>query len=105
MTSLEEKLLMAIPKKLTAAQKKFEKLEKSRGRLQNRLEALQLKVMSDPVLHSINQKFLELHPPIVSMFCPKCGASDRGNRMNGKPWCFKCDHPLSSKKSKREIKR
>jgi len=26
----------------------------------------------------------------TDLVCPVCGEPDRGNKMNGKPWCFKC---------------
>ncbi|GAH68856.1 unnamed protein product, partial [marine sediment metagenome] len=28
------------------------------------------------------------------LVCPVCGEGDEGNRMNGKPWCMKCNAPL-----------
>jgi RNA polymerase-binding transcription factor DksA len=34
--------------------------------------------------------------PVQNKFliCPECGQGDSGNRLNGKPWCFKCYSPL-----------
>ena len=30
----------------------------------------------------------------VGLVCPECGDSDHGNRMNGRPWCLRCNVPL-----------
>jgi len=32
--------------------------------------------------------------------CPHCHAPDRNNKMNGEPWCVRCDRPLTKKGSK-----
>jgi len=28
--------------------------------------------------------------------CPKCKENDKGNKLNGCPWCIKCNIPLES---------
>lgn len=32
-----------------------------------------------------------------ALICPVCGDSDKGSKMSGKPWCFKCNSPLMAK--------
>lgn len=38
---------------------------------------------------------------MITSFCSTCGDVDRGNKLNGKPWCFKCNLPLKMPKSYR----
>lgn len=61
----------------------------------SRAEELRRKHMANPNLREINQKFLERFMPEAVLCCPKCGEPDHGNRMNGEPWCFKCNSPFS----------
>lgn len=43
-------------------------------------------------LRKIAKPYMEMKPTeLLDVFCPKCGDRDRGNRRNGRPWCFKCD--------------
>lgn len=50
------------------------------------------RLMRDPALHEVERKPGGMTIP--KLICPKCGESDRGNRMNGKPWCFRCNVAL-----------
>lgn len=38
--------------------------------------------------------------PVKPLLCPKCKQPDRGNIMNGEPFCFTCRIPLSGAYSK-----
>ena len=45
----------------------------------------------DPHLREIEQKIVGKATVISDMICPSCGDGDKGNKMNGKLWCFKCN--------------
>lgn len=64
-----------------------------------RAEAEELRRLYHPHLREINQKFLERFISKVA-HCPNCGEPDYGNKMNGKPFCFKCQIPFSGTKHK-----
>lgn len=54
------------------------------------------KWMNDSYLHEINKKIMEKGLGAkTGLTCPKCKAPDHDNFMNGMPWCFKCNVPLS----------
>lgn len=70
-------------------------------------EKLKHKYLLDPALREIQHKFMEsveVEKGSKSLVCPVCGSGDMGNRMNGKPWCFKCNSPLSKDKMARQLK-
>lgn len=54
--------------------------------------------MINPYLENINDKLL--HRACASsleLVCPSCGSKDHGNRLNTKPWCFRCNVMLVPK--------
>lgn len=57
----------------------------------------------DPHLMRIQSSFistLDVDRGTKGVVCPVCGRSDEEcghNKMNGKPWCFKCNSPLIPK--------
>lgn len=54
--------------------------------------------MRDAFLRDLNEK-LSIPDMVASKYvCPVCGDSDKGNTMNGKPYCTKCECPLVEKK-------
>lgn len=55
-------------------------------------------------LRELNRELMEKDLIIgeKQLVCPGCGAVDKRNRMNGRPWCFKCKLPLIPK---RKVKR
>lgn len=44
-------------------------------------------------------------PSVSRLVCPECGDPDRRNKMNGKPWCMKCNRPLVPKKIAEKLKK
>lgn len=63
--------------------------------MEEKVEALRRKY--DPMLMEITKK-LERNVVSTSEFvCPVCGGGDKGNKINGKLWCFKCNSPLVPK--------
>jgi len=54
--------------------------------------------LGDPLIQ-IHLKYARLNPQQETdkLVCPCCGEGDNGNRMNGKPWCIKCNVALASK--------
>lgn len=39
----------------------------------------------------------EISSPEKRLLCPKCRGGDVGIRLNGKPWCWRCNGPLVRK--------
>lgn len=61
-------------------------------------DGLRHKYMLDPELRRINENFrMNIVAAAKQLVCPVCGDIDRGNRNNGRPWCFKCNSPLMRK--------
>jgi hypothetical protein len=54
-------------------------------------------------LIELNHKVSKPDAVIGALICPQCGDSDRGNTMNGKSWCFKCQVALILKDKMRSI--
>lgn len=80
----------------------LEEIEAERKRLmekheeymrQAELERQQARFMSNPAMREITENLRRKHAP-SGLICPSCGDRDHGNRMNGKPWCLKCNAPL-----------
>ncbi len=48
------------------------------------------------VLDEIEKKYCSsrLVSSVSDLRCPVCGGGDRGNRMNGRVWCFRCNIAL-----------
>lgn len=63
-----------------------------------KVDALRYKYVTDPHLREIEQKLLAKAPILSDLVCPACGEGNKGNRMNGKPWCMKCNVPLIPKR-------
>jgi len=53
--------------------------------------------IADPHLREIDEKYAKniLMSITPGLKCPKCGDPFRGNTLNGKPWCFKCNMELT----------
>jgi hypothetical protein len=109
---LLKSLEQQIPKQIAAVQKHEEKLWKGKAKWQRDLEDVDRRVQEakdraeklrreyDPHLREIQDKLLRKLDVVKgedSLVCPKCGEGDKGNKMNGKPWCFKCNVPLVPK--------
>lgn len=93
LNSLEEE----IPKQVRSLQTRKKKFRRGKSKLQRDLEDLRREYPLNPNLRKINQKFMEKVEVASKLVCPVCGGSDEGNKMNGKPWCFKCNSPLLPK--------
>jgi hypothetical protein len=53
-------------------------------------------IIRNPALREIEQKLIrKIHSS--NLICPACGDKDKGNIMNGRPYCFKCNVPLIDK--------
>lgn len=62
----------------------------------SRKQSFDIPTVTDPHLREINEKYVKnVLGSSSDLKCPKCGAPDRGNTWNGKPWCFKCNVALS----------
>ena len=102
---LEKELKQAAVREWQKVQVRKEKLNRTRSYYQRdiesalkRTEDLRRKYMVAPGLREMADKYERLLKPNESkrLHCPVCGEGDKGNKMNGKPWCFKCNVPLVS---------
>jgi formylmethanofuran dehydrogenase subunit E len=106
-------LLKSLEQQAAGAQKRKEKMRKGKAKWQRDLEdadrtvrearakADKLRREYDPLLREIQEKLLrklDVAKGEDSLVCPKCGEGNvHGNKMNGKPWCFKCNIVLVPK--------
>jgi len=95
-SSKEEQQIRAEAKRLRIRLDRLKRHAKSRhqsemAKLKRELREYEFKL--DPNLRTINRKFVERLKVNACdrLVCPECGEGDKGNRMNGKPWCFKCN--------------
>jgi hypothetical protein len=102
---LEAALLAEAPEQWERFQKGKLKREKGKPKWQREIDenkvadakakAEALRRQYDPELMRINANLeRKLGVPVGGLRCPKCGESDRHNKMNGKAWCMKCNLPL-----------
>jgi len=55
-------------------------------------------LMQNEHAREITENLRRLYKPESDLVCPQCGETDsRGNRMNGKPFCFKCQLVMISR--------
>ena len=71
-----------------------EKVAEARVHAERRRE--EMRIMGDPHLREITESLRKRNRVEGGLVCPKCGDTDHGNRMNGKPYCMKCNLPLMS---------
>jgi seryl-tRNA synthetase len=109
---LLKSLEQQIPKQVAGVQKREEKLRKGKAKWQRdledvdrivreaRAEADQLRREHNQILMQIQNKLnrkLDVVKGEDSLVCPNCGEDDKGNKLNDKSWCFKCQVPLVPK--------
>ena len=107
---LLKSLEQQIPIQIAGVQKREEKLLKGKAKWQRDLEGVDRRVQEakakadelrrDPLLLDIQDKLLSKLDVVKgedSLICPKCGEGNNGNKMNGNPWCLKCNLPLIPK--------
>lgn len=89
-----------VPRQVAGFEARHEKANKGKASWQRDIDdalkkAEEIRRQYDPLLMEINQRFIEkTEGSVGTLVCPVCGDSDKGNVMNGKPWCFKCNSPL-----------
>jgi ribosomal protein L37AE/L43A len=88
-----------IPPQIKRMLERREKLARGISKEQREMDALIRKInldqaKLDPQLRDIETKIFAKE--IIDFKCPNCGDSTRGNRMNGVPWCFKCNQSVKS---------
>lgn len=97
-------LRVEAPKQARKIHDRREKLKKTKSHHEQELEKLaeeySERYMLDPALREISSKLTQRvgMQTTSKLVCPVCGDSDKGNRMNGVPWCLKCKSPLVLKK-------
>lgn len=82
-----------------ASQKRVEEVRRRAREVQRRAEdarkrAEELRRMHNPMLKRITETLEAEDVLKLGLVCPVCGEGDKGNRMNKRPWCFKCNVPL-----------
>ena len=106
---LETALLAEAPKQWDRFQQNKLKRQKGKAKWQREIDEIDSKVTDakaraeelrrryDPELMRIATNLdRKLGMPAGALRCPKCGESDRHNRLGDKPWCFKCNVALES---------
>jgi len=104
---LEAALLAEAPKQWTHFQRNKTKRLKGLPKWKRELEDIDGKVADakahaeelrrryDPELMRITANLdRKMGMPVGGLRCPECGEPDRHNKMNGKPWCMKCNVAL-----------
>jgi len=104
---LEVALFAEAPRQYERFQRNKLKREKGKAKWQREIEDIDVKVADakahaeelrrqyDPELMRITAN-LERKIGFIGLRCSRCGEPDRGNKMNGKAWCMKCNVPLES---------
>ena len=101
---LLKSLEQEIPKQVAGMKRRREKRMKSKAKWQREAEEAEEKTEEltrrySPELMRIQEDFARRGAVQIGskLMCPKCGDTDHGNRMNGAPWCMKCNCPLIPK--------
>jgi formylmethanofuran dehydrogenase subunit E len=100
-------LLAEAPKQFEHFQRNRQKRERGKQRWQREIDEIDDKVYDaikteelrrqhNPELIRINSLLERKVTSVGGLRCPKCGEPDRENKMNGKPWCVKCNVALES---------
>jgi hypothetical protein len=106
---LETALLAEAPKQWTRFQARKAKRERGKSKWQREIDGIdsqvadakaqaeELRKRYDPELMKITTNLERKYGSSNgSLQCPKCKESNRGNKLNGKPWCLKCNVALES---------
>lgn len=103
---LEAALLAEAPKQWNRFQQNRLKREKGKAKWQREINEIDGKVADakahteelrrqyDPELMRITANLERKIGLVIGLYCSECGEPDRGNKMNGKAWCMKCNIPL-----------
>jgi len=85
----------------------MDEVQRQRREIEEKVEGARLRadrvreearIMSDPHLREITENLRKLHSVESGVVCPQCGETNsHGNKMNGKPFCFKCQLLMISK--------
>lgn len=109
--ALEKSILAEAPKQWAKMQSRKQKLNRGKAKWQRDLEDVDRRIervkrraddlrrqyMTAPALSKIQAKFDDRFDVVSNLVCPSCGEGNKGNKMNGKPWCIKCNSPLIAK--------
>jgi hypothetical protein len=70
----------------------------SEARLHANLMRREAEIMGNPHAREITENLRALHSVEGGLVCPQCGETDsHGNKMNGHPFCFRCQLQMISK--------
>ena len=90
-----------IQRQRKAIEEKVEEARRHADRIRREAE-----LMSNEGAREITENLRKLHSTESGVVCPQCGETNsHGNRMNGKPFCFRCNLIMISKeKAKNWVK-
>lgn len=84
-----------------------EEIQRQRKEIEAKVEGARLhaarvreeaRIRSDPHLREITESLHTLHSVDSGVVCPKCHETNsHGNKMNNRPYCFRCQLPMMSK--------
>jgi len=84
-----------------------EEVQRQRREIEEKVEGARLhadrirreaELMSNEGAREIIESLRRIHSQNGGLICPSCGETNsHGNRMNNKPWCFKCNLIMISK--------
>jgi len=99
---LLKSLEQTIPLQVQRVQTRKLRVEKGKPKWERELDeairkAEELRRRYDPMLMEIERKLMSKAVAVSGLVCPVCGEGDKGNKVNGKPWCLKCNVPLVAK--------
>ena len=82
-----------------------ESMEKYREEMQRHSDRIRAEAerQTNPHFREITEN-LKRRQNSGGLVCPKCHDIDHGNRMNGKPWCMKCNVPLMTPEKAKDWK-
>ena len=110
---LEKELLAQAPLEWNRFQVNKKKKSRGKSKFQQTMEDVERRAdelrskyrMDSPVLREIEQKYNSRFTPTNAskLVCPQCDGTDKGNVMNGEPFCFKCNIPLVRKGERNKI--
>jgi len=82
-------------------QRDLEDVDRRVEEAKRRVDELRREYMIGPHLREIQENFNRKIGVIRGkdgLVCPECGEGDKGNKMNRRPWCMKCNTALIPKK-------
>ena len=91
---LEVALLAEAPEQWERFQDREAKMERGKAKWQRDIEKIRNDALTQVIGIPDRIREAKTHLQGKDIICPVCGDGDRGNTMNRKPWCPKCNRQL-----------